>query len=185
MNNASVKILCFLKRFRVAICPNPEMERELLPGMEPSNSTPEELFGPLGTVGAVCVDRYGNLAAATSTGGKTNKLSGRIGDTPVLGAGTYAEPGIAAVSATGDGDVFLRYVLAYDIIARVKYAGTNLRIAADEAIQAVKRAHGEGGVIAVGADGTIAMPMNCASMYRGYIREDGHPVCAIFRDDGE
>jgi L-asparaginase / beta-aspartyl-peptidase len=136
----------------------------------------------LGTVGAVAVDQAGNLAAATSTGGMTNKRFGRIGDSPVIGAGTYADQH-CAVSSTGHGEHFIRNVVAYDICARVRYTGVGLEAAASEVVHRRLVEQGaEGGVIAIDRAGTIAMPFNSPGMYRGYVRGDGQPVVRIFRD---
>ena len=135
-----------------------------------------------GTVGAVALDAYGNLAAATSTGGMTNKRYGRVGDVPIIGAGTYADNNTCAVSATGHGEYFIRSVVAHDIAALMEYKGYTLKKAADEVVlnKLVKRG-GEGGVIAVDRKGNIAMPFNSAGMYRGYIK-NGKSEVAIYKD---
>ncbi|MCE9669269.1 isoaspartyl peptidase/L-asparaginase [Myxococcus stipitatus] len=159
-----------------------EKEREqtsppssLRPGHDPV--TGDHKFG---TVGAVALDQAGNLAAGTSTGGMTNKRYGRVGDSPIIGAGTYADPR-CAVSATGHGEYFIRYTVARDICARVEYQGKSLTEAADVVIHDVLvKAGGEGGVIAMDADGHVAMPFNSTGMYRGYIGDDGAPRVAIF-----
>lgn len=118
------------------------------------------------TVGAVALDVHGNLAAATSTGGMTNKRFGRLGDVPVIGAGTYANNRTCAVSATGYGEEFIKHTVAHDISALVEYAGLSLQQAADRVIhQKLKK--GDGGVIAVGKDGSIALVFNSEGMYRG------------------
>ncbi len=136
-----------------------------------------------GTVGAVALDRDGNLAAATSTGGMTNKRWGRVGDAPIIGAGTYANNASCAVSATGHGEFFIRYTVAHDICARVQYAGTPLQEAADAVVNDVLvKAGGDGGVIAMDAQGNVAMPFNSAGMYRGYVGADGNPTVAIFKE---
>lgn len=122
-----------------------------------------------GTVGAVARDRSGALAAATSTGGMTAKRSGRVGDSPILGAGTFADSKSCAVSATGDGEVFLRFCVAHEIDARVRLADMSLRRAAEDVVMSeLVAAGGSGGLIAVASDGTIAMPFNCDGMYRGW-----------------
>src|SRR5436853_374917 len=113
-----------------------------------------------GTVGAVALDRSGNLAAATSTGGNTNKWPGRIGDTPVIGAGTYANNQTCAVSATGDGEFFIRAVAGHDISALIQYGRMNLAAAARAVIGKVGALGGTGGLIAVDRDGNIALPFN-------------------------
>jgi beta-aspartyl-peptidase (threonine type) len=127
---------------------------------------------PKGTVGAVACDQHGNLAAATSTGGMTNKKFGRIGDTPLIGAGTYADD-ICAVSCTGHGEFFMRGVTAYDVAARMKYRGSDLQTAADESIAEMTTLGGEGGLIAVDSQGNIALPFNSSGMYRGSVTPTG------------
>jgi beta-aspartyl-peptidase (threonine type) len=135
-----------------------------------------------GTVGAVALDAQGRLAAATSTGGMTNKRWGRVGDAPIIGAGTYADGG-CAVSATGWGEFFIRLAVAHDICARVAYRGDSLARAADAVVmQRVPELGGDGGVIALDAQGNIAMPFNTAGMYRAWRRADGSRATAIFRD---
>lgn len=137
-----------------------------------------------GTVGAVARDRQGRLAAATSTGGMTNKRWGRVGDAPIIGAGTWADSG-CAVSATGWGEFFIRLAVAHDICARLAYGGASLSAAAEEVVmRRVPALGGDGGVIAVDGDGNIALPFNTAGMYRGWIRGDGTRETAIFGDDG-
>ncbi|MCA1799445.1 MAG: isoaspartyl peptidase/L-asparaginase [Xanthomonadaceae bacterium] len=138
---------------------------------------------PYGTVGAVALDRSGNLAAATSTGGMTNKRWGRVGDVPVIGAGTYADNASAAVSATGHGEYFIRSVVAHEIAARMRLAGRTLEQAAHEVVMEVLvERGGSGGVIAVDRHGNVSMPFNSDGMYRGYMKSGGEPVTAIFRD---
>ncbi len=126
-----------------------------------------------GTVGAVVLDTYGNLAAATSTGGMMMKKYGRIGDSPIIGAGTYADNNCCAVSCTGHGEYFIRFVAAYDVCALMKYGGKSLEQASVEVIEKMKQARGTGGMIAVDNHGNIAMPFSTKSMFRGYIRSDG------------
>lgn len=121
-----------------------------------------------GTVGAVAVDGDGNLAAATSTGGMTNKAWGRVGDSPIIGAGTYANNNTCAVSCTGHGEYFIRGVVAYDVSCLMEYRGMSLEQAANEAIfQRLKKLGGEGGLIAIDAQGTVCLPFNTEGMYRG------------------
>lgn len=127
----------------------------------------------LGTVGAVALDRRGHLAAGTSTGGMTNKRHGRVGDSPIIGAGTYARDGVCAVSATGHGEFFIRGAVAYDICARVKYLRQPIAAAAGEAIEELKAIGGDGGVIAIDAQGQIAMPFNTPAMARGTVDAQG------------
>lgn len=134
-----------------------------------------------GTVGVVALDRTGDLAAGTSTGGLTNKRYGRVGDSPIIGAGTYADEH-CGVSATGHGELFIRYTVARDICARVEYAHESLAQAADDVVMhELVQAGGDGGVIALDAQGHWAMPFNTPGMYRGYITEDGVPHIEIFR----
>ncbi|NTX09218.1 isoaspartyl peptidase/L-asparaginase [Myxococcus sp. CA056] len=149
----------------------------LRPGYDPV--TGDHKFG---TVGAVALDQAGNLAAGTSTGGMTNKRYGRVGDAPIIGAGTYADPR-CAVSATGHGEFFIRYTVARDICARVEYQQLPLPEAANVVVHDVLvKAGGEGGVIAMDREGNVAMPFNSSGMYRGYVGQDGQPHVAIFKD---
>lgn len=136
-----------------------------------------------GTVGALALDAQGRLAAGTSTGGMTNKRYGRVGDSPVIGAGTYANAQ-CAVSGTGWGEYYLRSVAAHDICARVKYAGQRLAEAAEAVIdREIPAAGGNGGAIALDAQGHMAFPFNTQGMYRGWIGADGVPHVAIFDDE--
>ena len=136
-----------------------------------------------GTVGAVALDASGRIAAATSTGGMTNKRWGRVGDSPIIGAGTYADER-CGVSATGWGEFFIRANVAHDICARVGYRGDTLSAAAEEVIMRVVPAlGGDGGVVALDVDGNIAMPFSSTGMYRGWIGADGSRGTAIFRSD--
>lgn len=144
----------------------------------------ERLDEKHGTVGAVALDVHGNLAAATSTGGLTNKRFGRIGDSPLIGAGTYANNQSCAVSATGTGEYFIRNVVAYDICARMRYQGVTLAKAADDVVMhLLAEQHGDGGIIAVDKDGNIAMPFNTPGMYRGWVGPDGKITVKIFKDE--
>lgn len=137
----------------------------------------------IGTVGAVALDKHGNLAAGTSTGGMVNKRFGRVGDSPVIGAGTYAHNLTCAVSGTGHGEFFMRGVVAYDIAAKMEYQGLALTNAAtDVVMRKLKDAGGRGGVIALDAKGNVAMPFNSEGMYRGVIRADGKPWTAIRKE---
>jgi beta-aspartyl-peptidase (threonine type) len=137
-----------------------------------------------GTVGAVALDKAGNLAAGTSTGGMTNKKFGRVGDAPIIGAGTFAENESCAVSATGHGEFFIRWTVAYDIAALMKYRGLTVKQAGDEVIHKKLSApdNGEGGVIILDAKGNFAMPFNSEGMYRGWIGADGVPHVEIYKD---
>lgn len=139
-----------------------------------------------GTVGCVALDKFGNLAAGTSTGGMTNKRYGRVGDAPIIGAGTYANNATCAVSATGHGEYFIRSVVAYDISALMEYKGATVKEAADDVVmkKLVTRG-GEGGVIALDRNGNIAMPFNSEGMYRGFIKADGHSEVMIYKDETE
>ncbi len=136
-----------------------------------------------GTVGCVALDRYGNLAAGTSTGGLTNKRWGRIGDSPIIGAGTYANNNTCAVSGTGQGEFFIRGNVAYDISALMEYKGLSVEEAAKTVIDKLTARGGSGGVIALAKNRHFAMPFNTEGMYRGYIREDGKPVVLIYKSD--
>ena len=137
---------------------------------------------PIGTVGAVACDQSGYLASATSTGGMTNKKFGRIGDTPLIGAGTYADNHTCAVSCTGHGEFFMQGVTAYDVAARMRYQGLNLVSAARETIEYLTRIGGEGGLIAVDASGNVTLPFNSDGMYRGCVTADGKLSVEIYRD---
>jgi len=137
-----------------------------------------------GTVGAAALDQSGNLAAGTSTGGTSNKRWGRIGDSPVIGAGTYASNDSVAVSCTGAGEFFIRWTVAYDIAALVKYRGMTVEQAGNEVIhkklEAVPGA--DGGAIILDAKGNFAMPFNSEGMYRGWVGGDGIPHVLIYKD---
>jgi len=136
-----------------------------------------------GTVGAVACDVHGNLAAATSTGGMTNKKWGRVGDSPMIGAGTYANNATCAISCTGSGEFFIRGVVAYDVSCLMEYRGLSLADAAYEVIQnRVLQLGGDGGLIAVDAQGNIAMPFNTEGMYRGFVTSAGKTGIAIYRE---
>lgn len=133
------------------------------------------------TVGAVGLDRQGNLAAATSTGGLTNKMQGRVGDTPVIGAGTYADNNGCAVSATGHGEFFIRYGVAHEINALVRLLKWPLQKAADEVMQnRLKKAGGEGGVITLNSQGELAFSFNSPGLYRGSITESGKVFTGLY-----
>ena len=135
-----------------------------------------------GTVGAVARDRLGHLAAATSTGGLSNKFYGRVGDSPIIGAGTYADARVA-VSGTGVGEFFMRSLLAHDIAARMKYGNAPLGEAVAQALdEALSAKGGQGGVIAVDADGNVEFGFNTEGMYRGSVADGSAPVVAIYRN---
>jgi len=135
---------------------------------------------PMGTVGAVACDGHGHLAAATSTGGMTNKKYGRVGDTPLIGAGTYADD-TCAISCTGHGEYFMLGVTAYDVGARMKYKGLGLEDAARETIEHLTSMNGEGGLIAVDTQGNITLPFNSEGMYRAFVTTEGGQKTEIFR----
>ncbi len=138
---------------------------------------------PWGTVGAVARDARGNLAAATSTGGRTNKMYGRVGDSPIVGAGTYAENGVCAVSGTGEGEFFIRYAVGHDIATLMKYKGLSLDAATTEVIIGkLQPAGGEGGVVSIDAEGNFAAPYNTPGLYRGYITADGKSKVMLYED---
>src|SRR5262249_37586173 len=136
---------------------------------------------PFGTVGAVALDRHGNLAAGTSTGGMTNKRGGPVGDSPLIGAGTYADNATCAVSATGHGEIFIRFAVAHEISALMKYGKRTVQEAAREVLKGLPQEEGGvGGVIALDAAGNAAMEFDTEGMYRGSITEDGTIAIAIY-----
>jgi beta-aspartyl-peptidase (threonine type) len=138
----------------------------------------------MGTVGAVALDMKGNLAAATSTGGMTGKYPGRVGDSPLIGAGNYASNLSCGVSATGHGEFFIRNMVAYDIAARVMYKGQALNDAAREVINGkLKEQQANGGIIAIDKDGNVVMEFNTTAMFRGYTSSNGEKGVWIFRDE--
>jgi beta-aspartyl-peptidase (threonine type) len=136
-----------------------------------------------GTVGAVARDVRGHLAAATSTGGLTGKVPGRVGDSPIIGAGTYADDRACAVSATGSGEFYIREGVAHEICARMRLLGETPQQAADRVQAETKALGGDGGVIVVGVDGTPAWSFNTPGMYRGSLQSGGEPVVAIYGDE--
>jgi beta-aspartyl-peptidase (threonine type) len=136
-----------------------------------------------GTVGAVAVDRHGNVAAATSTGGLTGKRWGRIGDSPIIGAGNYADNRACAVSATGAGEFFIRLGVAHEICARMRMLGEDARLAADHVITELGQLGGTGGVIVTAPDGTSTFSFNTPGMYRGRATSDGEIYVAIYGDE--
>ncbi len=143
----------------------------------------EEPYNKFGTVGAVALDKDGNLAAGTSTGGMTNKKYGRVGDVPVIGAGTYANNDTCAVSATGWGEFFIRLGVARDISAMMEYRALPIQQAVDAVIkQKLQKSGGDGGVIAIDKFGNIGISFNSEGMYRAYVDMDGKPVVEIYKD---
>ena len=168
----------------------PQREQELeqarhAPQSASAAATPREQpaeQGSMGTVGAVALDRAGNLAAATSTGGLTNKMLGRVGDSPIIGAGTYASNESCAVSGTGQGEFFIRQVVAYEVCALVRYRHYKLARAVHEVIEELRRRGGEGGIIAMDPAGEIAMEFNSVGMFRGARDSRGRREVAMYRD---
>ena len=149
--------------------------------MEAAGDLDQDASRRHGTVGAVARDRAGNLAAATSTGGMTAKRAGRVGDSPVIGAGTYADNRSCAISATGDGEIFLRLCAAHEIDARMRLSGAPLEEAASDVVRAELFAlGGSGGLVAVARDGSIATPFNSEGMYRGWCLEAAGRTTRIF-----
>lgn len=148
-------------------------------GLDTKRLTVDQKFG---TVGAVALDQFGNLAAATSTGGMTNKRYGRIGDSPVIGAGTYADNASCAISATGHGEFFIRAAVAHDICARVAYLGVSLQEAADAVImEKLVAMGGSGGIVGLDPQGNVVFSFNTPGMYRGYMGADGKPETFIYK----
>lgn len=142
---------------------------------------PDKKFG---TVGAVALDKNGNLAAGTSTGGMTNKKFGRVGDAPIIGAGTYANNATCAVSCTGHGEYFIRNVVAYDVSAMMEYKNVSVEQAANEIVnEKLEKQDGRGGLIAVDSKGNITMPFNTPGMYRGYVKADGSIHVFIYKEE--
>ncbi|MEM6964917.1 MAG: isoaspartyl peptidase/L-asparaginase [Bacteroidota bacterium] len=135
-----------------------------------------------GTVGAAALDKNGNLAAGTSTGGMTNKRYNRFGDVPIIGAGTYANNQTCAVSCTGHGEFFIRWAVAHDISAMMEYEGVDLKTAGDAVVnEKLVKVGGSGGAITVDKYGNVAMPFNSTGMYRGYLKANGERAVAIFK----
>ena len=147
-------------------------------GMNQSGENQDHKYG---TVGAVALDKNGNLAAATSTGGMTNKKFGRIGDSPIIGAGTYANNNTCAVSCTGHGEYFIRLAIAHDVSALMEYKNLTVQQAGEEVINKLTASGGTGGVIIVDKYGNIAMPFNTEGMFRGYIIEDGTKKIHLYK----
>ncbi len=152
-----------------------KLENKINPPIETTNKEH-------GTVGCVALDKFGNIAAGTSTGGMTNKRFGRIGDSPIIGAGNYANNITCGVSGTGDGEYFIRLNVAKDISNLMEYRNMSVKEAAEAVINKLTKLGGTGGVIAMDKNGNIAMPFNTAGMYRGYIDEHGKPVLMIYKE---
>ncbi|CAB4435928.1 unnamed protein product [Rhizophagus irregularis] len=157
--------------------------KQHLEGLEKDNNNYLEMDSspyPMGTVGAVAVDKNGIIATATSTGGMNNKKDGRIGDTPLIACGTWADNETCGVSGTGNGEFFIRYGIAQDVSSRMRYLGESVDEAAYNVIKNLGKVGGGGGVIALDKYGKVAMPFNTSGMYRGYIRvSDGIPIVYI------
>ncbi len=148
------------------------------------HSTYDESDKKFGTVGAAALDQFGDLAAGTSTGGMTYVKFGRVGDSPLIGAGTYANNNTCAVSCTGDGEYFIRTIAAYDVSALMEYKGLNLKEACREVVNKKLRGiGGEGGIIAIDKDCNIEMVFNSQGMYRGYSKNDGEINVSIYKND--
>lgn len=157
-------------------------EKEKSQGKKVSENFAEEPYNKFGTVGAIALDKHGNLAAGTSTGGMTNKKYGRVGDAPIIGAGTYANNETCAVSATGWGEYFIRLGVARDISALMEYRAMPVQQAVDIVIGKVGKLGGDGGVIAMDKFGNIGISFNSEGMYRAYVNADGKPVVEIYKD---
>lgn len=167
----------------------PERYEQLLQAREAGETRLDHDAAPLderskmGTVGAVALDAMGNLAAATSTGGITNKLPGRVGDTPIVGAGCYANNASVAVSCTGTGEVFMRTLAAYDISALMEYAGLSLQEACERVIcEKLPALGGSGGLIAIDREGNVALPFNSEGMYRAFAFAGDAPNVGIYSE---
>lgn len=167
----------------------PERYAQLCQAREAGETVLDHAGAPLdeqqkfGTVGAVALDKAGNLAAATSTGGMTNKLPGRVGDSPLIGAGCYANNASAAVSCTGTGEVFIRTLAAYDIAALMDYGGLSLFEACEAVVmEKLPALGGSGGLIAIDREGNVALPFNSEGMYRAYGYVGDTPSVGIYRE---
>lgn len=150
------------------------------------SASPLDENNKMGTVGAVALDMFGNLAAATSTGGMTNKLPGRVGDSPLVGAGCYANNASVAVSCTGTGEVFIRALAAYDIAALMDYGGLSLSEACERVVmEKLPTLGGSGGLIAIDHEGNVALPFNSEGMYRAWGYAGDTPTTGIYREKGD
>ena len=170
----------------------PERYQQLLVARSSGETVLDHSGAPLdedkkmGTVGAVALDVHGNLAAATSTGGMTNKLPGRVGDSPLVGAGCYAKNASVAVSCTGTGEVFIRALAAYDIAALMDYGGLSLSEACERVVmEKLPALGGSGGLIAIDHEGNVALPFNCEGMYRAWGYAGDTPTTGIYREKGD
>ena len=161
-----------------------EASRVVEPKLKSRYDAPIDPENKFGTVGAVALDREGNIAAGTSTGGMTNKRWKRIGDTPIIGAGTYADNNSCGVSATGHGEYFIRASVAYSICARMEFQGISLKQATEAVImQKLVKMGGAGGIVSLDKDGNIAMTFNTEGMYRGYAKGAAEPQTFIYKNE--
>jgi beta-aspartyl-peptidase (threonine type) len=165
-----------LKKLRAKARQEKKKEKKL--GVQEKSSPSENKWG---TVGAVALDKEGNLAAGTSTGGMAYKMQGRVGDTPIIGAATWAENNVCAVSTTGHGEYFIRGVIAYDVAALMRYQKLSLSEATNEVMKKLAEKGGQGGLIAIDNAGNFAMPFNTQGMFRGYIDSEGQAHIEIFQ----
>ena len=181
-----------MERVSADIFSTPERYAQLLAARTVGETVLDHSASPLdennkmGTVGAVALDMFGNLAAATSTGGMTNKLPGRVGDSPLVGAGCYANNASVAVSCTGTGEVFIRALAAYDIAALMDYGGLSLSEACERVVmEKLPALGGSGGLIAVDHEGNVALPFNSEGMYRAWGYAGDTPTTGIYREKGD
>ena len=181
-----------MERVSADIFSTPERYAQLLAARTAGETVLDHSASPLdentkmGTVGAVALDMFGNLAAATSTGGMTNKLPGRVGDSPLVGAGCYANNANVAVSCTGTGEVFIRALAAYDIAALMDYGGLSLSEACERVVmEKLPALGGSGGLIAIDHEGNVALPFNSEGMYRAWGYAGDTPTTGIYREKGD
>lgn len=181
-----------MERVSADIFSTPERYAQLLAARTAGETVLDHSASPLdennkmGTVGAVALDMFGNLAAATSTGGMTNKLPGRVGDSPLVGAGCYANNASVAVSCTGTGEVFIRALAAYDIAALMDYGGLSLSEACERVVmEKLQALGGSGGLIAIDHEGNVALPFNSEGMYRAWGYAGDTPTTGIYREKGD
>lgn len=181
-----------MERVSADIFSTPERYAQLLAARTAGETVLDHSASPLdennkmGTVGAVALDMFGNLASATSTGGMTNKLPGRVGDSPLVGAGCYANNASVAVSCTGTGEVFIRALAAYDIAALMDYGGLSLSEACERVVmEKLPALGGSGGLIAIDHEGNVALPFNSEGMYRAWGYAGDTPTTGIYREKGD
>lgn len=181
-----------MERVSADIFSTPERYAQLLAARTVGDTVLDHSASPLdennkmGTVGAVALDMFGNLAAATSTGGMTNKFPGRVGDSPLVGAGCYANNASVAVSCTGTGEVFIRALAAYDIAALMDYGGLSLSEACERVVmEKLPALGGSGGLIAIDHEGNVALPFNSEGMYRAWGYAGDTPTTGIYREKGD